>query len=132
VPPVVSAALVPSAGGRRRARYTFALGLRSSDGTSRGWVWCHLGTVRMPCAGTRVTGAGGVPEASAETVLLSAECRHLAGEVVDLLQNCGVVGWTNGSERRLGCHLGDAVRTAGCGVQAALLLTGENGLYIGG
>jgi hypothetical protein len=69
-----------------------------------------------------------VPEAGAETDLLGAECRHLAGEGVDLLQKCGVGGWTNGSERRLGCHLGDAVRTAGFGVQAALLLTGENEL----
>jgi hypothetical protein len=44
-------------------------------------------------AGTRVPGAEGrVPEAGAETVLLGAECRHLAGEVVDLLQKCGVVG----------------------------------------
>jgi hypothetical protein len=42
VPPVISAALVSSAGGRRRARYTFALGPRSGDGTSRGWVLCRL------------------------------------------------------------------------------------------
>jgi hypothetical protein len=76
---------------------------------------------------------GRIPEAGAETVLLGAECRLLAREVVDLLQKCGVVGWwTNASERRLGCNLWDAVRTAGCGVQAALLLTGENGLYVGG
>jgi hypothetical protein len=30
------------------------------------------------------------------------------------------------------CDLGDAVRTAGCGLQAALVLTSENGLYVGG
>jgi hypothetical protein len=65
-------------------------------------------------------------------VLLAAECRHLTGEVLDLLQMCGVVvGWTNASEPRLVCHLRDAVRTAGCGVQAALLRTGEKSLVDG-
>jgi hypothetical protein len=85
-------------------------------------------------AGPRVPGAEGrVPEAGAKAVLLGAECRRLAGEVLDFLQKCGVVGgWTNDSERRRGCDLRDAVRTAGCGVQAALLLTGETGLYVGG
>jgi hypothetical protein len=84
-------------------------------------------------ARARFPGAEGrVPEFGAEAVLLGAECRHLAGEVLDLLQKCGVGGWTYTSELRLGCHLGDAVHTAGCGVQAALLLTGENGLYVGG
>jgi hypothetical protein len=55
-------------------------------------------------AGTRVPGAEGrVPEAGAKAVLLGAECRHLAGEVLDFLQKCGVImGWTNASERRLG------------------------------
>jgi hypothetical protein len=43
VPPVVSAPLVSSAGSRRRARYTFALGLRSGDDTSTGWMRCRLG-----------------------------------------------------------------------------------------
>jgi hypothetical protein len=73
-----------------------------------------------------------VPEAGAEKVLLGADRRHLAGDFVGLLQKCGVRGWTNASDRRLGCHLEDAVRTAGCGVQAALLLTGEGGLYVVG
>jgi hypothetical protein len=134
------------AGCRCRGAYTSALLPRSGDGTSRGWVRCRLGRgtsvwsaipgagVWIPRAGTRVPGAvGKVPEDGVETVLLGAECRHLAREVVDLLQMCGVVGrWTNASKRRLGCHLGDAVRTACCGVQASLLLTGENGLYVGG
>jgi hypothetical protein len=43
VPPVMSVMLVSSAGDRRRVGYTFALGLRSGDGTSRGWVRCRLG-----------------------------------------------------------------------------------------
>jgi hypothetical protein len=44
-------------------------------------------------AGVRVSGAEGrVPEAGTEAVLLGAECRHLAGEVLYLLQQCGVVG----------------------------------------
>jgi hypothetical protein len=132
--------------GRRRAHYIFALGPRSGDGISRGWVQCRHG--RGICcsvgnswaragiygAGTRVSGAEGrVPEAGAEVFLLGVKCRHLVGEVLDLLQKCGVVGgWTNASERRLGCHLGGAVRTGGCGVQAALLLTGEYGLHVGG
>jgi hypothetical protein len=72
-------------------------------------------------------------EAGAEAVLLGAECRQLAGEVLDLLQKCGVFGWwTNASELQLGCDLRDAVRTADCGVQATLLLTGENGRILGG
>jgi hypothetical protein len=84
-------------------------------------------------AGARVLGAEGkVPEAGAESVLLGAECCHLAGEVLSFLQKCGVVGgWTNASERQLGCGLGDAVRTAGCGVQFTLMLTGETGRNIG-
>jgi hypothetical protein len=68
-----------------------------------------------------------------EAVLLSAECRHLAGEVLDLLQKCGVAeGWINPSERRMRCYLEDAVYRADCGVQAALLLNSENGLYFRG
>jgi hypothetical protein len=44
------------------------------------------------------------------------------------MQKCGVVvGWTNTSDR-----LGDDVRTSVCDVQAALVLTGENGLYVWG
>jgi hypothetical protein len=110
------AAMVPAEGG---------CGVASGGGSA---VWSAIpgAGVWMPGAGSRVPGAVG-------RVLLSAECRHLAREVVDLLQKCGVVGgWTNANERRLGCHVGDAVCTAGCGVQAALLLTGENGLYVGG
>jgi hypothetical protein len=54
------------------------------------------------------------------------------GEALNLLQKCGVFGgWNNASKRRLGCDLGDAVRTAGCGVQVAVMLTDENGLYVG-
>jgi hypothetical protein len=41
-------------------------------------------------------------------------------------------GWTKASERRLGCDLGDTVRTVGCGVQAALGLAGEDGQNVGG
>jgi hypothetical protein len=64
--------------------------------------------------------------------MFGAECRHLSGEVLDLLQKCDVREWTNASVRRLGCDFRDAVRKAGYGVQAALLLSGENGLYVGG
>jgi hypothetical protein len=49
-----------------------------------------------------------------------------------ILQKCGVFGrWINASECRLGCDLKDVVCTTGCGVQATLMLTGENGLYVG-
>jgi hypothetical protein len=96
-------------------------------------VWTAIPGAGIFGGGTRVPGVEGrVPEAGAEAVLLGAECRHLAGEVLDLLQKCGVGGWTNASQRWLGCDLRDAVRTAGCGVQAAFLLTGEYGLYVGG
>jgi hypothetical protein len=118
------AAMVPAEGG---------CGVASGEGSAVWWAIPGAG-VPIPGAGTRVPGAEGrVPEADAETVHLGAECRHMAREVVDLLQKCGFFeGWTNASERRLGCHLGDVVRTAGCGVQAALLLTGKGGLYVGG
>jgi hypothetical protein len=106
------AALVSSAGFMRRARYTFALGPRSGDGTNRGWVRCrHRRGIccfsAIPGAGARISGAGRrvpgaegrVPEAGPEVVLIGTDCRHLAGEVLDLLQKCGVFGgWTNASE----------------------------------
>jgi hypothetical protein len=38
--------------------------------------------------------------------------------------------WTNASEHRLGRDLGDTVRTVGCGIQAALVPTGKNGLSV--
>jgi hypothetical protein len=55
--------------------------------------------VAVPGAGAGITGAGArvpvaerrVSKTGAEAVLLGAECRHLAGEVIDLLQKCGVV-----------------------------------------
>jgi hypothetical protein len=80
---VSEAALVPAEGG---------YGVATGGGSS---VWSAIpgAGVRIPGAGTRVAGAEGrVPEAGAETVLLGAECRHLAREFVDLLQKCGVVG----------------------------------------
>jgi hypothetical protein len=123
----------------------FALWFRSADGTSRVWVRSRLGrgsAVRaaVPVAGAGISGAGArlpgaegrVPETDAEAVLLGAECRHLVGKVLDLLRKYGVAeGWTNASDRRLGCHIGVAVHTAGCVVLAALMLTRENGLYVG-
>jgi hypothetical protein len=73
-----------------------------------------------------------IPGAGARAGPLGAEYCHLAGEVLDKLQKCGAVGvWDNISERRLGCGLGDAVRTGIRGVQVALVLAGENGLYAG-
>jgi hypothetical protein len=85
-------------------------------------------------AGTMVPGAElRVPKGGAKAVLFSGECCQLAGKVLDSLQKCGAVrGWTNGRERRVGCDLGDAVRKAGCGVQAAFWLAGEDGLNVGG
>jgi hypothetical protein len=76
---------------------------------------------------------GRVPDAGAEAVLLDVERRHLTGEVLNLLAECSpVVGCSDAGERRLGCDLGDAVCAERCGFQAALRLTGEVGLYIGG
>jgi hypothetical protein len=49
-----------------------------------------------------------------------------------LLECNAFVGWGDAGERRLGCDLGDAVRTVRCTVQAALWLTGEVVLYGGG
>jgi hypothetical protein len=85
-------------------------------------------------AGTRILGAERrISDAGAEAVLLGAECRHLAGEVLDLLQKCGVVGgWTNASKRRMGFDLRVAVLTACFGFQAALILTVESGQYVEG
>jgi hypothetical protein len=138
VPPVMSAAsislLVVGAGRSTLMRPGSEAAMVPTEGcgvSSRGGS-----AVRsvIPGAGPWISGAGTrVPEAGAVAVVLGAECRHLAREVLDLLQNCGVVGrWTNDSECRLGCDLGDAVRAVGCGFQAALLLTGENGLYVRG
>jgi hypothetical protein len=102
------------------------LGLQSGDSTSRGE--CSVISERGSAVRTAVHGAEAgihgdearVPDVSAKAVLFGAECYHLAGEVVDSMQKCGVVGWwANASERRLVCILGDAVRTAGYGVQAA-------------
>jgi hypothetical protein len=136
------ATLVSPAGGRRRAWYTFAPGLRSGNGTSKGWDRCcplrgSVTWAAIPGDGTGVDETGvagaGVPGAgtrvrrteerilkgSARAVLLSCECCHLAGEVLDPLQKCGAVReWTNASEDRLGYDLGAAVRTEGCRVQA--------------
>jgi hypothetical protein len=98
------AAKIPAEGG-----CGVALGGRSAVRSA-----IHVAVAGTSGAGTRVPGAAGkVPEAGAEVVLLSAECRHLAVEVLDLLQKCGVIGgWTTASEGRLGCDLRDRVRTA--------------------
>jgi hypothetical protein len=56
-----------------------------------------------------------------------------AGEVLNLLAECSpVVGCSDAGERRLVCDLGDSVRAESCGLQAAIRLRGEVGLYIGG
>jgi hypothetical protein len=82
--------------------------------------------VQVSCVG------GKVPEAFAGAVFLGAGRRHLTGEFRDFLLNCSCVeGWSDAGQCRLGCDLGDAVRTAGCGVQAAVFLAGEVGLYVG-
>lgn len=81
-----------------------------------------------------VSGAGmRVPEGGAKVVLLSCECRHLVGKVLDPLQKCGAVrGWTNAGKHRLGYDLRGAVCTAGCRVQAHLGLEGKHRLNVGG
>jgi hypothetical protein len=71
-----------------------------------------------------------VPEGGEEAVLLGAECRHLPREVLDLLLKCGVRG--RATPASTGCDLGDTVRTEGCVLLAALVLTGKNGLYFRG
>jgi hypothetical protein len=88
---------------------------------------------RVPGAGTRFPGAAArVLEDGAKVILFGGECCQLAGGVIDPLQKRGAVrGRTNVRERRLGCDLGDAVRTAGCRVQAVLRLAGEDGLKVG-
>jgi hypothetical protein len=85
--------------------------------------------------GCRVASGGvsAVPGAGQGSLVLQQGSPHLAGEVLYFLQKCGVVGgWTNASKHQLGCNLGDVVCTAGCGIQAAPILNGENGLYVGG
>jgi hypothetical protein len=65
----------------------------ASGGGSAVWLAFPGAGAGISGAGTRVPGAEErVPEAGAEAVLLGAECRHLEGEVLDLLQKCGVVG----------------------------------------
>jgi hypothetical protein len=72
----------------------------------------------------------GVPGAGVKAVL-SAECCHLAGEVLDPLQKCGAVWeWTIARKCQLGYDLKDAVRTAYCHIQAAVGMAGEIGLYV--
>jgi hypothetical protein len=47
-----------------------------------------------------------VPAAGVKVGPLGAECCHLTGEVLDMLQNCiAVEEWRNACERRLGCDL---------------------------
>jgi hypothetical protein len=99
--------------------------------------------VAIPWARVGISGAGaGVSEtgvglsgaqgrvyvACAEAVLLSVECRFMTGEV----KCSAVVRWCNASEIRLGCDLGDAVRTVSCGIHAALWVTSDQGLYVWG
>ena len=57
----------------------------------------------------------------------------MAGEVSDLLPKCGVVrGLTYATECRLDFDLGDTVRTEGCSLEVALVLAGEEALYVAG
>jgi hypothetical protein len=76
-------AMVPAEGG---------CGVASGGGSA---VWSAIpgAGARIRGAGTRVLGAEGrVPEAGSEAVLLGAECHHLAGVVLELVQKCGVDG----------------------------------------
>jgi hypothetical protein len=55
-----------------------------------------------------------------QLVVVRAECCHLVGEVLDMLQKYNaVVEWGNGRKRQLGCALDDVVCTEGCGIQVA-------------
>jgi hypothetical protein len=60
-------------------------------------------------AGSWVSGAEArVPEAGAKAALLGTECSHLAGEVLDPLQKCGVV------------RGGPTLASAGCGATSGM------------
>jgi hypothetical protein len=87
---------------------------------------CSVISEGRSAARAAVPGAGArVPEAGARA--LSAEYCNLAGEALDTLQKCRAFReWNNVHEHRLGCDLGDAVRTPCRGVQVALGLADEN------
>ena len=71
--------------------------------------------------------------ATGTSVLEAAVEAVLSGEFGNLLPKCGVVRWlNNASERRLEFDLGNAVRTQGCGLQVALVLAGQEALYVAG
>jgi hypothetical protein len=88
----------------------------------------------VPGDGVGVSGAGTrVTEGGAKVVLLSCECCHLAGKVLNLLQKCGAVrGWAIAGKHWLGCNLGGVVCPVGCRVQADLELEGEHSLNVRG
>jgi hypothetical protein len=65
-------------------------------------------------------------------VLLSAESRRLARELLNEVQKLSVTNWlASARERKRRDGLGDAVYTVGRGVQLDLGLAGESGLYVG-
>jgi hypothetical protein len=91
----VDACGVFPADGRRRAEYTSAPGLDSSNGTSRGWVQCHLG--RGICC------SGGGSWSWSEVRPGQLCVLPPGGRGLDTLQKCGAVGeWGNARECRLG------------------------------
>jgi hypothetical protein len=64
--------------------------------------WGSAARAAGPGAGAGVR----IPEAGAKAVLLGSDCIHLAGEVLDPLQQCAFLWrWANASECRLGCNL---------------------------
>jgi hypothetical protein len=140
VPPVVSAASVSLllVGAGRRAlpcSVSEAAMVPTEGGLSAASGRGSAVRSGVPEAGAGVSCAGAewrVSEAGAEAVPLVAECCHPAGEFLDPLHECGVGRLTDASERWLGCDLGDAIRAVGCGVQAALAVPSEDGLYIWG
>jgi hypothetical protein len=66
-------------------------------------------------------------------VPLSAECRHLARELLDAMQKLSDADWSaSARERRRGDGLGVVVCTAGCSFQLNLRLADESCLNVGG
>jgi hypothetical protein len=121
------------AGGRRSAGFT------CSRAPKRRWYQQRVGAVSLRGRGSRVLEQGSMELRGKSLKLVRGRsCSALSAATwrerswVSCRRAVLLGGWTNASERPLGCDLGDAVRTAGCGFQAALVLTGENGLYARG
>jgi hypothetical protein len=100
----MSAALVSFAGGTHRDEYTFAPGLCSGGGTSRGG--CNVISRSGSAVRAAVSRSAAAVPVAGTAVPLSAEFCHLKGEVLDMLYRRVAVGkWDNARELRLGGDL---------------------------